>query len=154
MEDWLIYLLQSIFIMLVSFGIAAFRDATKEMEKKWNDGKYDSYFSHKELWHLETTAIWVILLIAFAIALNDWKILLWSICLLNLDLGYYIFKYFINRGETFLPGNLNWFISDWNSKFNPFRLFGKDFDRKEFILTVLITNIITIILISIFYFME
>ena len=153
MEDWLIYLLRNELIAFVCFEVAAFRDATKEMDKKFRgDDTYGSYFRHKENWHLETTAIWVILLIAFAIVTSDWKILLWAICLLNLDLGYYIFKYFINRGETFLPENLNWFISDWDSKFNPFKLFGKDFDRKEFIWTVAVTNVVAVSLIMFLYF--
>jgi hypothetical protein len=155
MEDWLIYLLRNELIAFICFEVAAFRDATKEMDKKFRgDDTYGSYFRHKENWHLETTGIWVRLLMVFAIVLGDWKILLNALRMLNLDLKYYIYKWFINPAKTFLPENLNWFISDWNSKFNPFRLFGKDFDRKEFILTVLITNIITIILILIFYFME
>ena len=152
MEDWLIYLLRNELIAFICFEVAAFRDATKEMDKKFRgDDTYGSYFRHKENWHLETTGIWVRLLVVFAIVLGDWKVLLNALRMLNLDFGYYIYKWFINPAKTFLPETLNWFITDWKSKFNPFKLFGKDFSRSEFNWTVAVANVVTISLIMFLY---
>jgi hypothetical protein len=136
-------------VWLIVYGVASYRDATKEYAKKWNNGEYSPLFSHSNNWHFETTAIWIVLFGLIAYLQQDYKYLYFYISFLTLDLFYYIWKWFIYPNESFLPKEMNWFVESYKIKgieINFLRLFGIPFTRSKFLLILVLTNLITLFL--------
>lgn len=131
-------------IWLVAFGLAGWRDVDKERHKK-EFGTIAQYHEHSNHWHFQTASIMIVIVIAFAVLLQDWRILLIGFATLTIDAWYYVFKKFIHPFENgnWFPDHLNWFVVDWDSKWNPIVFFfGRHFSRVEFIVAWVVQTLI------------